>query len=366
LPEPVDLTHAHALRPGNDSERLLFRNLSPNLVRLDCQGVLRPGLLEAWSDGSNGTLTVTLREKARLGSGRRISVADVLGTLAPAAGAKVPGIDSAVALNDREVRIFSTGSTDSVLRTLADPAFAVLESLATGSTSISQGSIDIPARDTLPVLQLRFPLSGDARDALDRGADLIVSRDPALLEYAGRRPEFTVHPLPWNRTYVLVQPASAQLIMAVTTKQERQSLAQDAVHADARGAEPPFWWMETSCPPAQVPAVRPTSDRVVYLRDDGVARALAERLVALAGPANRLRTDGLDESQMTSALRAGSERAYVVSILKHPLQPCGELRAFPAGARIRPLIDSRAHAIVRHGAPPLSIEWDGTIRVETP
>lgn len=366
LPERVDLSQAHALQPGNDSERLLYRNLSTNLVRLDCQGVLRPGLLESWSHSSSHTLTLTLRDDAQLGSGRQVSVADVLGTLAPAAGARLPGIDSAVALNDRQIQVFSTANPDSVLRTLADPTFAMFEGLASESSSLSEGSIDIPARGTLPVMQLRFPLQGDVRDALDRGADLIVTRDPALLEYAARRPEFTVHPLPWSRTYLLVQPAPAQPLTSVTTLAERQALARDAVPADARGAEPPYWWLERSCPATEAPTVPPASDRIVYLQEDEVARALTERLVALAGPGSRLRATGLEHPQLAAVLREGSERAYVVSLPTNPLQPCRELRGFPAGARIRPLIDSRAHAIVRQGAPPLSVDWDGAIRVVRP
>jgi hypothetical protein len=108
------------------------------------------------------------------------------------------------------------------------------------------------------------------------------------------------------------------------------------------------------------------SDRIVYDRDDEVARGLAERLVALAGPGERLRATGLDRIGLTAALREGSERAYVVPLPRQPLQPCRELRDVPAGARVRPLIDTRAHAIVRRGAPPLSVDWDGTIRVARP
>ncbi|HZA97433.1 MAG TPA: hypothetical protein VE399_01560, partial [Gemmatimonadales bacterium] len=216
--------------------------------------------------------------------------------------------------------------------------------------------------------QLRLPPLGDPRDALDRGADLIVTREPALLEYAAGRPEFTVHPLPWNRTYILVQPASAAPLTAVATEPERQSLARDAVHAEARGAEPPFWWIDSSCPALQTsaPPAPTTTNRIVYVRGDEVARGLADRLVALAGSGEGLRAAGLDAAQLALALDEGSERAYVVSLPRHPLQPCRELAEFPAGARIRPLIDSRANAIVRKGAPPLTVDWDGTIRVVRP
>jgi hypothetical protein len=38
----------------------------------------------------------------------------------------------------------------------------------------------------------------------------------------------------------------------------------------------------------------------------------------------------------------------------------------PPGVRSLPLIDTRAYAIVRKGVPPLTVEWDGTLRVGGP
>ena len=362
LPEPVDVNRAR--QPGNESERLLFRNLFQNLVRLDCLGELRPGIT-SWNQESDGTWALTLQENARYRSGRPLPVTDVVSTLASAAGSRPPGIDSAAVLNDRQIRLFSSGRPDSVLRALADPALAILEDVPSADSSTGEEFFAIPAQGPRPVIGFRLHL-GDSRDALDRGADLLVTRDPALVEYAAGRPEFTLHALPWDKTYVLAQPARAQSLAAVSTDAERQSLARDAVDAEARPAEPPFWWSERSCPAGEPPVAVSTSDRIVYLREDAVARALAERLVALAGPANRLRAAGLEQSELAGALRSGSERAYVLGLPRKALQPCRELSNFPAGTRIQTLIDSRAHAIVRLGAPPLSVDWDGTVRVVSP
>jgi hypothetical protein len=296
-----------------------------------------------------------------------VSPEHVVSTIAPAGGAKVTGIDSAVILNDRQIRLFTTLDQDAVLRGLADPAFALLDGLASDGP-VAGGVWELPFHGGESVIQLRLPQLGDPRDALDRGADLIVTRDPALFEYAARRPEFTVHPLPWSRTYVLVQPALAAPLTGVSSGPERQSLARDAVHADARGAEPPFWWIERSCfsPETSTSAATTTTNRIVYPRGDEVARGLADRLVALAGHGEGLRAADLDQAQLAAALHDGSERAYVVWLPKHPLHSCTELVEFPAGAGIRPLIESRAHAIVRRGAPPLTVDWDGTIRVVRP
>jgi hypothetical protein len=310
-------------------------------------------------------LTLTLKDSPNTGSVRPISAAAVVDRLAPGGKSRIPGIDSAVILNDYQVRLFTTASQDTVLRALAHPGFALPEGIPMQGPQRAT-MLDMPPLPGQPELQFRFSALDDPRDALDRGADLMVSRDPALLEYAARRPELAVHPLPWNRTYVLVQPAPAPPLPAVITESERQSLARDAVQADARAANPPFWWVESSCPPGAAPAAGPLADRIVYPSEDEVARALAERLVALAGPGTRLRAAGLSHSQLAAALREETELAYVLSLSKQALEPCRELPAFPVKARIQPLIETRASAIVRRGAPPLTVDWDGTIRVVRP
>jgi len=45
---------------------------------------------------------------------------------------------------------------------------------------------------------------------------------------------------------------------------------------------------------------------------------------------------------------------------------CAESSDWPAGARAVPLVETRAHAIVRRGAPPLAVEWDGAVRPAEP
>lgn len=345
---------------------MLFRNFVPGLLRVDCQGEVRPGLIETWAAEPDGSWVFTLRDQARFPSGRLLSVADVVATLAPAVGAKAPGIDSAVALNDHQLRVFAAGGQDSLLRALADPSLALIAELAS-EHPVGAGSIDVPAWGTLPVIEFRFSLRGDARDALDRGADLIVTRDPALVDYVARRPEFTTFVLPWSRTYVLLEPAQADPLGLSMPGVEPHLLAQDAVTADARAAEPPYWWRgATSCSAETTAGAIPASQRIAYVRGDDVGRSLAERLVALAGSETSLRSVALDQPQFDAALRQGSERAFVVGLPRQTLIPCRDMAALPHGARITPLIDSRAHAIVRRGAPPLSVEWDGTVRVMNP
>ena len=367
MPDSVELSQSHVLQPTNDSERLLFRNLFDNLVRLDCGGTVRPGLAESWTSDSTGRAwTFSLREKAAVGSDGPASAVHLAGTLASRwSGGKVPGIDSVQALSPRTLRVFLSRGTDSVPRLFADPAL----SLAGESANFRPGehrSITLPTEGSTPAIEFLFPLSRDPRDALDHGVDLLVSRDRSFIEYAANRPEFDRFPLPWTRTYVLLQPAGAEALDVLQGGGERQSLARDAVQADARAAEPIAWWDEVAECPSAGSEASSVSTRIAYIRGDEVARALAERAVALAEAGTGLRSVGLPASEFATVLRKGSERGYIVALPRQTLAPCRETAALPRPARIQPLIDTRAHAIVRKGAPPLTVEWDGTVRVVDP
>ena len=106
----------------------------------------------------------------------------------------------------------------------------------------------------------------------------------------------------------------------------------------------------------------PTVSRVVYARDDEVARQLAERIIALA-PRSALTAVGLDPPQFARARHNGEDRAYIVAVPLRPLSPCREAADLTSQGSVVPLIDTRARAIVRRGSPPLTVDWDGTVRV---
>lgn len=339
---------AHAPTPTNDSERLLFRHLYDTVVRLDCQGHVRPGLAVAWKKDSAGRIwTFTLSDGARLPGGSMMKPDDIVSAWQRhPGGLDSIGIESTVAVDDRRLAVTLSSPRDSVPEFLADPALAV--------------AIDSP-----PGLDFQMLPNGDPRDALDRGADLVVTRDPAAVEYSANRPELTSFPLPWSRTYVLLQPAGAETVAPMIGSDSiHRSLAQDAVRAEARAAEPPFWWNgPAACTvdlSTEVP--RPTSSRVVYSLGDAVARALAERIVALASGGVQLSAAGLEAAEFDAALRSGSERGYILALPRRSLAPCRDSAALPHGASIRPLIDARADAIVRRGTRELTVEWDGTVR----
>jgi hypothetical protein len=160
-----------------------------------------------------------------------------------------------------------------------------------------------------------------------------------------------------------------ELAGALNATSVRNTLAKDAVWAGARAAEPPYWWSDhTACRATSTSSLHPgnASSRVVYRKDDHVARGLAERIVALAPAGTGLRAVGLDTAELAAAVRGDTERAYVLGLPRQSLTPCRDASMWPEGARLLPLIDTRAYAIVRKGAPPLTVDWDGTIRVAEP
>jgi hypothetical protein len=349
------------LNPTNDSERLLFGQLLETLVRIDCRGVVRPAIAESWrADAEANVWTLTLQEGARFPGGTPIKARHVARLLA-GPGGRAAGIDSAVDLDDRRVRIRLHGARDTVPEILAQPGLALLDSL--GSVG-PPTQFDIPARDGRPAIEFQVARNGDPRDAIDRGVDLVVTRDPDVAEYVANRPEFVTVSLPWSRTYALLQLAGAEPINGIRGDSLRRSLASDVVQAEARPAEPPFWWSgPRSCRLDPLLGVaRPTSPRIVYPRTDKVAQALAERIVALSGD-TRLRASGLDEVGFATTLREGTERGYIVYLPRNVAAPCHESATLPAGGWLEPLIDTRARAIVHRGSPPLTVDWDGTIKV---
>jgi hypothetical protein len=138
------------------------------------------------------------------------------------------------------------------------------------------------------------------------------------------------------------------------------------------------------------------SRRILYQRDDPIARDLAERIVALAsadpeasaeaaaidsavpgllGAGQRLIAEGVSESVLLSSIGYGDDVAYVVSVPRRPADPCYEagtlLRRAPwlsipdvdLSETLVPLVDTRRHAIVKGGVVGLAVDWFGGILI---
>lgn len=228
----------------------------------------------------------------------------------------------------------------------------------------------IPPLDPAVVVFGGVPPGTDLRDVLDRGMpdaggrlpDVVVTRDPEVLAYAARRGEYLSVPLAWDRTYVLLVPAT-DTAPAIPLPAERDELGRDAVQADVRGALPPLPWPgQGACPgPAGVPPAMPPAV-LAYAAGDPVARQLAERVVALATPlarpawipsglARRLpRTRPAPRDSIANLLAAWHAAAALTYYDRMPGIACDSLGPVPPGYAAVPLVDSRAHALVRRGS----------------
>ncbi len=398
LTERVDA--ANALHPSNESERLLLRQVYETLVRVDCEGRLVAGLATAWRlDADGRTWHVTIRDDARFADGAPVSAADVKRGWARDGGEELRLhvnrlIESVLAAGEKQLAItFRRNHTDAP-RALAHPDLVIAKRVADSEWPVGTRAVQVTSdRDAVVVanhdngLSIRFLVApGDPRDLLDKGVDLLLTRDPATLEYATTLPQFQSVPLPWLRTQVLLTPGRAREARLLS-EEARRALADDAVRGEALGAAGPFWWQElTNCnvPAPQLPTqpVRP-SGRVVYDASDGAARDLAERLVGIAsasGPGGAAilealipdrprrsfqRATGLTGEPLALARRRGTDAAYVVALDRHPLEPCRDVLVVMEGARwldpdtIIPLVDTRLQAIVRRGRSGVTRESDG-------
>jgi len=386
LAERVD--PANAPRPANASEQLLFRQIYETLIRIDCKGRLLPGLAESWSLDKDGrTWIVTIRENARFSDGTAVVAADVRGAwmrdltgneLQPLVGrlieAVVPVDDRTLAITLRTPRPDQPrvlAHTDlAVARTVGGsrwplgtrPDGAAAERDRSGPAASSMISI---RRDNLP--SIRFLVAaGDPRDLLDKGPDLLLTRDHAALEYAATLPQFVAVPLEWRTVHVLVTPGRAHGT-ATLTPEARQALATDAVRGEARGANEPFWWQAPQACDVAPPVSRQpgaSTPRIVYGVPDTVSRDLAERLV---GQDRRAYPNAvaLAGEPLAATWRRGRDAAYIIALDRLPLEPCRDMRILIDGARwldpetMVPLVETRLQAIVRRGTSGVIADGDG-------
>jgi hypothetical protein len=285
-------------------------------------------------------------------------------------------------------RVLKVSLSSSAYQLFADPVLAVTKPAPGGGWPIGTGehwvtNVDDTSPALLwvrpvpearrPVLKVTTVSGSGARDALDEGADLLVTSDPAALEYAGTRPEYVKAPLEWSRTYVLLAPDRTSLNPAGL---RRESLPQ-AVRVDARPAEAQSgghsWFSELedcALPAARdTIAARPARRRVVYSQADRDASDLAARLVGLGVLGAGAFATGLPPGAFELALQAGTEAAYVLPLRRRVFDSCRaalELPPWSLSGAIEPLVDTRVHAVVRRGLPRLEVDWEGALRLAPP
>lgn len=402
---PIDPTHVPT--PGNSAERFVFAQLYETLVNVDCEGHTYPGLAQSWTmDATRTRVTLVIRDDARFWNGKPVTASDIVTAWRATAGQPAEFsrlarrlADGAAVVDDRTLTV---SLPDTAWLVLADPALAVYQPQAGSAWALGSGShrVDADAAagpglaalvplspNSAPRIVIRAVPTGDPRDAIDAGADLIVTSDAAAVSYAATRATLFAVPLPWSRAYVLAVPSviadtvRASLSSMASDSGLRASLARDAVHAEARPAAPPYWWSGiqrcTSTQAAGSPETASSgraSRRIVYRRNDVVARGLAERLVAVG---RGISAAGLAPSDFARALRAGQELAYVLDLPGAPLSPCQDLAVLASAApwvtngagdgpsvdKLVPLVDTRARAIVNRDRVSAMIDWDGALRI---
>jgi hypothetical protein len=324
-------------------------------------------LAESWhSDSTSRTWTFVLRDGAHFPDGSRLTARSVESDWHRRdAALRAAGLESVFAPDDRSLRLTMKDRGDSLPQLFADPLWSVLpESMPKAAPGTR---MTIPLGQDQPILQILAAPQGDLRDALDAGADLVVSGDPQVIDYAARHGDFETFPLPWDRTYALLQhPGTLPLNVGIGDSTVLQSLARDAVQTDARPAQTRAWWGYGPCAIETLMEVTiPTATRILYPTPDPVARQLAERIVALAGDHPPLNAVGVNSVQFAEALKRGNDRGYIVALPFRSASPCRESAEWTGIGRLQPLIDTRQRAIVRRGSPPLSVDWDGTVRVQS-
>jgi hypothetical protein len=163
-------------------------------------------------------------------------------------------------------------------------------------------------------------------------------------------------PLPWAWTYVVAgqAPVPDTAIASLGTL-----LASGGVHGDVRAADSLSRWAGLRpCDDAPFNSARPMARHVVYSTSDVVARDLATRLVALSAEGKAFSSAvsalPLTSAAFDSALAARAEFAYVTTV------PYRTSCAPFASLGVTPLVDARAHVIVKRGAVGVDVDRNGT------
>jgi hypothetical protein len=347
------------------------------LLRLDCWGRLRAGLATLWQRGDvPGEWLLRLRPGATFWNGGSVTAADVVaawratGVAAPASiAARLADAASARAPDEVVVAL-----GDLPLDVLAEPSLRVMRS-GLGPTDGSRGlgvpvtwpegtgqhrvaltgpgsgrftgSLAEPIHGPGPRVRLVVATGADARDRVDTGADVVVTREAALRDYALATGEFVAALMTWDRTYVLALQDDAPLTAEDLARlpDVRTQLARDVARVEARPASAgALHWNADAC------------RRYQSNRADPVAAALSGRIAALGAiPA----ADG-------HPWPTASGHAPVTFSVRLPAldRTTRDLHISPcATGTLVPLVDVRATVLVRQGRAGVAVEWGGAIRL---
>jgi hypothetical protein len=407
---------ANAPVPQNDAERLAFAQVYETLVRVDCNGRVVAGLADSWSaDEARRRWAFRLRPGAAFHDGEPATAATVAAALATSLPARgVAGV-SRVDASGGVLSIELTGPAAASY--FAQAVMAVTRTSPAATWAVGTGPFQLQSDDGRDVavtpraaaaglpgrIVFRHVRNADPRAALDAGVDLLVTDDAAALDYAAAVSGYAVTPLMWSDTYVLatravgvrsdaahgvVRDGAASPVSALPA----EAFADLALHGSMRAAEPPFGLLAAGCR-AQLAqsgaAAGATAPSMIgYPRGDGVARAIAERLAALAWPVSRTppwlsallvagppaappTVAALADADLADALRSGELLAAVLLVPRVPAGACARPDSEAAGALLAdpawqstPVADVRQHLVHRRMGGRIVIDLDGTLRFE--
>lgn len=348
----------HAPFPRNDAERIVFRHLYERPVRIDCDGHAHAELADEWNKEDDGRRwTFRLRDDAQFWDGAPVTAQDIV------FGKGGVGYTLSAPEN-RVVAVAFAKQQDDLPPVLGDPGLALTKPAPDSSWPIGTGSYWATS-GTTTAKEIRahtthgdtlvFKYASDARDLLDAGVDLLVTRDRALRDYAATLQNHAVIPLPWDRTYIYVTAEAGGT---------RFDGLEQSVRADARRAEGGFWWLDLKpCGAGQggSPPASTGQKRILYPRTDPTARELAGRLAALTHAA----ATGRSADDFNAALASGRDWGYVVALPRVTPDVCRTAKdLLPAwSATFTALVDTRATAIARRGAARWVVDRDGTVHL---
>ncbi len=364
-----------------------IRSRRSMLVVKDCEGGLHSGAASAWTVQEGGKLwTFDLQQDIELTGGKTLD-ARVLSTYWQHQTTLYPEIEQILPVGEYTVAIHFSTAHQWFPELLFAPAF------------------------TLPSLEEEYArlevveLAGrEERDLLEGGVEGMITRDPDVIDYASRRPEWLQLGLAWDKSYVMfVRTDLSSADVTAFPKSIADNLASDVVPGEARAYHPKAWWEGLGqCEDDAgamfangVESVK-TIRNVRYLSGDPVARGLAERIVALgSGNINMPGMDslkaimpGMGKSHIRWSAKAlsarelssgivetndGFDAAFIVSVSRSADNPCSALRKLKQSMPmvfdglsgkpfpLVPMLDVRPTLLLKKGSANLDIDGSGRL-----
>ena len=208
----------------------------------------------------------------------------------------------------------------------------------------------LPVAGGIPRLVIRVEPGADPRSLLERGADLVVTRDARTIEYSANLDGFESLPLAWDRAYVLAAPSGSEALAVVGDDPDWTRAVRDESRRSGSGG----WWEGGDCRGNEA---APAGLGLRYAARDGTARDLADRLAALAARRGTALAPG-----PIDPMSVGGGPTILALPSVRP-RSCAGIPPIPASWRVIPLVETRARVIVRRGAAGLVTDPDGGVRI---